>query len=97
VITVSAVSSSWDPAERGPQSRFPALGNDPSTIFIFRHRKIRIEGLDRVSIFMDSFLQLLNVRILWDLNDEFCPWKDRGTGESLVKNKLWNSQGFIFL
>ena len=46
---------------------------------------------------MDSFLQLLNVRILWDLNDEFCPWKDRGTGESLVKNKLWNSQGFIFL
>ena len=69
MITVSVGSSSWDPAERGPQLYFPALGNDPSTIFIFRHRKIRIEDLDRVGIFVDSFLQLLNVRIFWDLND----------------------------
>ena len=44
-------------------------GNDPSTVFICRHRKIRIEDLDRVGIFVASFLQLLNVRILWDLND----------------------------
>ena len=44
---------------------------------------------------MDSFLQLLNVRILWDLNDEFCPWKDRGTGESLVKNKLGTHKGLF--
>ena len=31
--------------------------------------KSRIEDTDRVGRFVDSFLQVLNVRILWDLND----------------------------
>ena len=51
------------PSKEKISHAFLLWGSDPSTIFIFRHRKIRIEHLDRVGLFVDSFLQVLNVRI----------------------------------